>query len=135
MGIRCQITLCKIKLLTICESQGKIPGRILYTPSLKLASSPRLRSMRTFIRAFFGEVSHSTLLSFGIMRIKGSCRPILDRYCRPIYRSIYRSIYGQHVGRLSIDISANTRLTLHYRWLHPCYIRPILYRHQLVSQT
>ena len=129
MGIRCQITLCKIELLTICESQGKIPGRILYTPSLKLATSPRLRSMRTFIRAFFGEVSQSTLLSFGIMQ--GSRRPILDRYCRPIYRSIY----GRHVGRLSIDISANTRLTLHYRWLHPYYIRPILYRHQLVSQT
>ena len=131
MGIRCQITLCKIELLTICESQGKILGRILYTPSLKLATSPRLRSMRTFIRAFFGEVSQSTLLSFGIMRIKGSRRPILDRYCRPIYRSIY----GRHVGRLSFDISVNTRLTLHYRWLHPYYIRPILYRHQLVSQT
>ena len=94
-----------MELLTICESQDKILGRILYTPSLKLATLPRLRSVRTFIRAFFGEVSHSTLLSFGIMRIKGSRRPILDRYCRPIYRSTCRPTIDRHIRQYSADIT------------------------------
>ena len=118
MGIRCQITLCKIELLTICESQGKILGRILYTPSLKLATSPRLRSVRTFIRAFFGEVSHSTLLSFGIMRIKGSRRPILDRYCRPIFRSTCRPTCRPTIDRHIRQYLADITLSMATSILH-----------------
>lgn len=104
-GIRCQISLCKIELLTICESQGKILGRILYTPSLKLATSPRLRSVQTFIWAFFGEVSHSSLLSFGIMRIKGSRRSILSADFSVNLRSTCRPTIYRHIRQYSADIT------------------------------